>query len=90
MDEKGFLMGTTMRCHVICRRSGWDPKLVHDGSRDWVTVIETISRDGRILSPMVINKGQAHYMGWYTYLKTKDRAVIGVSPTGWSNEKLGM
>ena len=29
-------------------------------------------------------------MGWYAYLKKKDNAVFGVSPTGWSNEKLGM
>ena len=90
MDEKGFLMGTALRCHVICRRSRGSPKLIQDGSRDWVTVIETISGNGRVLSPMIINKGQGHYMGWYAYLKKKDRVVFGVSPTGWSNEKLAL
>jgi len=29
-------------------------------------------------------------MGWYAYLKKKDRVVFGVSPTGWSNEKLAL
>lgn len=75
---------------MICRRSRRSPKLIQDGSRDWVTVIETISGDGRVLSPMIINKGRAHYMGWYAYLKKKDRAVFGVSLTGWSNEKLAL
>ena len=90
MDEKGFLMGTAMRCKVICRSARRTPKLTQDGSRDWVTVIEAISGDGHALPPMVINKGTAHYMGWYAYLKKKDKAVFGVSPTGWSNEKLGL
>ena len=58
MDEKGFRMGTVLRCHVICRRSWRSPKLIQDGSRDWVTVIEAISGDGRVLSPMMINKGE--------------------------------
>jgi len=90
MEEKGFLMGTAMRYKVICRSVRRTPKLTQDGSRDWVTVIEAISGDGRALPPMVINKGTAHYMGSYAYLKKKHKAVFGVSPTGWSNEKLGL
>ena len=64
--------------------------MTQDGSREWVTVIETISGDGKILWPMIINKGQAHYMGSYAKLKKKDMATFGVSEKGWSNEKLGL
>lgn len=90
MDEKGFLMGMAMCCMVICQSVRCTPKLTQNGSRDWVTMIETIGGDGRVVSPVIINKGTAHYMGWYAYLKKKDQAVFGVSPTGWSNEMLGL
>jgi hypothetical protein len=90
MDEKGFSMGVALRCKVICRRSRRTPKLTQDGSREWVTVIETVSGDGRILRPMIINKGAAHYMGWYANLTKKDLATFGYSHKGWSNEYLGL
>lgn len=90
MDEKGFLMGVALKCKVICRKGRRGPKLTQDSSREWVTVIETISGDGEVLRPMIINKGQAHYMGWYAKLKKKDTATFGISEKGWSNEKLGL
>jgi len=86
MDEKGFLMGTAMCCKVICQSVRRTPQLTQNGSRYWVTVIETISGDGRTLA----HKGTTHYIGWYAYLKKKDKAIFGVSLTGWSNEKLGL
>ena len=39
---------------------------------------------------MIINKGQAHYMGWYAKLKRNDVATFGVSEEGWSNEEQGL
>lgn len=71
MDEKGFLMGTALRCHVICRRSQRSPKQIRDVFWAWVTVKEAISGDGRVLSAMIINKERAHYMGWYAYPKKR-------------------
>ncbi|PWW79434.1 CENP-B protein, partial [Tuber magnatum] len=53
-------------------------------------VVEAVSGDGRVLCPMIINKGKAHYMGWYAKLKKGDLAIFGVSEKGWSNEKLGL
>ena len=90
IDEKGFMMGKALRCKVICRRRRRTPQMIHDGSREWVTVVETVSRDQRVLRPFIINKGVAHYMGWYAGLKKEDLATFGVSEKGWSNEKLGL
>ena len=90
MDEKGFMMGVALRCKVICKKGPRTAKLTQDGSREWVTVIEAISGDGRVLCPMIINKGKAHYMGWYAKLKKKDLASFGVSEKGWSKEALGL
>ena len=90
MDEKGFMMGVALRCKVICRKHRRSAKITQDGSREWVTVIECVSGDGRVLRPMIINKGKAHYMGWYAKLKKSDLATFGVSEKGWSNEELGL
>jgi len=90
MDEKGFMMGVALRCKVICRKNRRSTTLTQDGSREWVTVIKTVSGDGRVLRPMIINKGKAHYMGWYAKSKKQDLATFGVSEKGWSNEALGL
>jgi len=90
MDEKGFMMGVALRCKVICQKGRCLARLTQHGSREWVTVIETISGNGRVLRPMVINKGQAHNMGWYANLQKKDVASFRVSENGWSNEALGL
>jgi len=71
MDEKGFMMGKALRCKVICRWRRHTPRMIHGGSCEWVTVVETVSGDGRVLRPFIINKGIAHYMGWYAGLKKK-------------------
>jgi len=39
---------------------------------------------------MIINKGQAYYVGWYAKLKRDDVATLGVSEKGWSNEDVGL
>ena len=60
MDEKGFLMGVVLQCKVMCKRGPRSAKLTQDGSREWVTVIETIAGDGRVLRSMNFTKGKAH------------------------------
>ena len=57
MDEKDFMMGVALRCKVICRKGPRAVRLTHDGSRDWVTVIEAVWGDGHVIRPMIINKG---------------------------------
>jgi len=76
------MMGVALRCKVICKRGLRSPLLTQDGIREWVTVMEAVSGDGHVLRPMIINKGVAHYMGWYTGLKKDDLARFGVSETG--------
>ena len=90
MDEKGFRMGVALRCKVICQKGCCSARLTQDGSQEWVTVIETKSGDGRLLRPMVINKGQAHYIGWYVKLQKKDLATFRVSEKGSSNKARGL
>jgi len=90
MDEKGFMMGVALPCKVICRMGTRAVRLTPDESCERVTVIEAVSGDGRVLRPMIINKGQAHYMGWYAKLKKSRFGHFWVSKKGWSREMLGL
>lgn len=82
-------MGRACKAHVICRRSRKNPKLVQDGDRHFITVLEGISASGELLPPMIIDKGKAHYMGWHAYVSENDEAYFAFSDKGWTNNELG-
>lgn len=90
MDEKGFMIGVAARCRVICRKGRRNPRLTHSGSREWVTVIESVSAAGVALPPMAINQGAGHYKGWYASITKKEVATFGYSPKGWTDSFLGI
>jgi len=71
MDEKGFPIEVALLCKVICKKGPRSAKLTQDCSREWVAVMGSISGDGRVLRPMITNKGKAHTMGPYAKLKKK-------------------
>lgn len=66
--------------------------MIHlDGKRETITVLETISGDGRVLPPMIIYKGAGLYEHWYQQLGTEERnAVFCHSTKGWTNQVLGV
>jgi len=43
-------------------------KMATDGTRELITVVETISGGGRVLPQLIIYKRVAHYMGWQQHL----------------------
>jgi len=67
MDKKGFRQGVSDRAKVICQYQelGMTRKMATDGTQELITVVETISEHGAVLSPLIIYTGVAHYMGWY-------------------------
>ena len=69
-------MGRGSKVRVICKRGRKNPKLVQDGSQEFITVIEGVSANGVILPPLVINKGKAHYMGWHTYVSEMNQLIL--------------
>jgi len=91
MNEKGFLMGLAAKAKVICRHGRRNPRVTHDGKRELVTVIETISACGSLLAPLIINKGAGHYLGWYRNLTDKERDYqFTYSPKGWTDNQLAL
>jgi len=58
MDEKGFLIGLSEKSKVICTYKGQTFKMMDDGNRELLTVIESVSADGRVLPFLIIYKEQ--------------------------------
>ena len=57
------------------------------GNREWVSLIECISMDGRVLKPWIIFKGKVQQKAWYEVLK---EGHIAVSENGWTDNELGL
>jgi len=90
MDEKGFMLGMALKVRVICRRGRRNPRYTQDGNRELVTVIETVSADGRVLPPMYIYKGVQHLIGWHAAVIKANKATFATSPKGWTDNELGL
>ena len=65
-DEKGFAMGLGEGGTVLCRTGRRNPKIMQEGKRDWVTVIEVVAGTGKVLAPLVIHSSTAHLMGHHS------------------------
>ena len=83
-------MGRAYRAHVVWRRGRKNPKLVQDGNRQFITVVEAVSAAGGVLPPLVIDKGKAHYMGWHAHVSKEEPAFFGISEKGWTDNELGV
>ena len=89
MDEKGFALGDAGKMRVLCSKQNMQTYVTQDGSREWVTLIECISVDGRLLSMFLIFKGKVQMKSWFEILEEKE-ACIAVSENGWTNNVLGL
>jgi hypothetical protein len=97
MDEKGFMIGVIDKSKRVFDKVLYKERRFkqasHDGNRDWVTVIGAMCADGTTLPPAVIfpatgNKIQAN---WVRDIDPKKHSLyVGVSPTGWTNDDLGV
>jgi hypothetical protein len=81
-DETGFMMGVISSCTVVtsAERRG-RPKLVQQGNREWVTVIQGINSQGWGIPPYIIVAGQYHLSSWYEDSNLPKDWVIAVSET---------
>ena len=67
---------------MICRASRCNPSLIQDGGRDWVTVVEAISGDAKVLPLLIIFKANANLMGHHTNIEIEEKedAFFATSP----------
>ena len=87
------MLGMSNRAKAICRAGRFPPRVIHDGTREPITVIETTCASTAALVPMVIHKGAAHYQGWYTELGVEygdADSIFAYCPKGYTTNELGM
>jgi len=95
-DEKGFLMGfgrTMKRIMTIqALKSGRITKSKQDGSREFISILATISAIGRWIPPLLIYKGESGDLmsTWVDEVTTESQAHFTVSQNGWSNNAIGL
>jgi hypothetical protein len=97
MDEKGFQLGRIGRTKRIFSKARWDKKGVRqpleDGSSEWITVVACICSDGSVLSPSLIFKAAngAIQTSWVDAVRAGNHSVFTTSsPSGWSNNDIGL
>ncbi|RYN15563.1 hypothetical protein AA0115_g12988, partial [Alternaria tenuissima] len=97
MDEKGFQLGRIGRTKRIFSKARWDKKGVRqpleDGSSEWITVVACICSDGSVLSPSLIFKAAngAIQTSWVDAIQAGNHSVFTTSsPSGWSNNDIGL
>lgn len=87
MDEKAFMMGGFGEARVAVSRYKRAGYITQPGNCEWVSSIECISADGRILSPWVIFKGKEQQKIWFDAMED---GYIALSDNGWTDNVLGL
>jgi hypothetical protein len=97
MDEKGFLLGTIGKSKRIFSKTLWEQggvkKSMQDGNSEWITTVACICADGSALPPVLLfaSNNSTLQCTWVKDIKaTKHSAHIGSTPTGWSNDEMGL
>jgi hypothetical protein len=87
MDEKGFAMGLLGKTKVVISRHEKNTSMTQCGNREWVSLIECISIDGRALTPWIIFKAKRQQAAWFEKLK---EGHIAITDNGWTDNELGL
>ena len=97
MDEKGFLIGRLTKARRIFTKAAYQQGQIlgpnQDGNRVWITCVATICADGTWLPPALIyNSEKAGLVdSWVQdFDGNSHNCYFAASPTGWTNDKLGM
>jgi hypothetical protein len=85
MDEKGCAMGVIGKLKVVVSRSTKNVHLTQPGDREWASLIECISSDGRKLTPWVIFKCKELLRRWANLWP---EGHIAKSNRGWTDNEL--
>jgi len=65
-DKKGFAIGLGGGGTILCHTGRKNPRIMQDGKRSWVTVVEAISGNGKSILPLIIHASSAHLMGHHS------------------------
>ena len=88
--RKVFAIGIGGAGVLLCRASRRNPSIIQHGGREWITVVEAISREGTVLAPLIIFKAGAHLMGHHTHIEIEEKedAYFSTSSKGYTNTEI--
>ena len=97
MDEKGFLIGILGKMKRIFSRrfyeEGGMKQMLQDGNREWITTIACICADGTSLPPALVYEavsGNVQDSWLQDFDHDKHKAFFTSSPSGWTNNEIGL
>ena len=88
MDEKGTALGVGGTSRVICSKHDIQAYQAKDGNRDWASILECISADGRLLKLFLVLKGKVFMKSWFETIEEAE--CIALSKNGWTNNEIGL
>lgn len=91
IDEVGLLQGVGCNGLVLGQSEKKKTLIKQDGSREWTSILECISADGKSLNPLIIFKGKKVQEQWFE----KELAHLGgwrftASENGWTDDKIAV
>ena len=94
-DEKGITMGRqSMKSKVIVRAGTAKPTAGCDGTREFVSVLETVSAGGQVIPPFIVWTGSIHTESYYPKYMSSDgsklKGTFAVSKSGYMDNELGI
>ena len=74
---------------MVITSSDWQnrPRIVQQGNREWVTVIQGIGAIGFMVLAYIIVAGKNHLSSWYEDYALPYDWVIAVSDNGWTTNE---
>ena len=90
-DEIGFVMGQISSETVVTTsdRRG-RPRAVHQGNREWITVIQGVGSTGYAVPPFIIVAGKVHLSSWYEDTPMPSDWVVTKTDNGWTTNEKGL
>ena len=89
MDETGIALGVCSNQAIIGTTATTSSYKATPENRKWVSIIETISAEGRRLQCLVIFKGQSLQTTWFSLSEIPDY-LYTVSMNGWTSNDIGL
>ena len=71
-------------------RAGGRALAMTDGSREFCSVLETVSANGQVIPPFIVWQGKTHRQSYYSESGVKVEATFAVSESGYMDDELGL
>jgi len=89
-DKKGITMGKNSKRVMAIVRVGHKSTAMTEGSREFCSVLETVSAGGVIIPPFIVWQGKTHWESYYQEGGVEHEAIFAVSPSGYMDDELGL